>query len=109
MSKRKVKYHKIIKEWNEASKIEVWNGIKDNFIYGFLAAILIVATTLRNDLIVLTSFVMYYYFVGRIINRPKYITDLGKLVVFPIPSALGAFTGYKLGYILLTVIHNVQK
>jgi len=52
---------------------------------------------------------MYYYFVGRIINRPKYITDLGKLVVFPIPSALGAFTGYKLGYILLTVIHNVQK
>jgi len=37
---------------------------------------------------------------GRIVNRPKYVTDLGKLIVFPIPSALGAFTGYKLGYFI---------
>jgi len=38
---------------------------------------------------------------GRIVNRPKYVTDLGKLIVFPVPSALGAFAGYKLSYILL--------
>jgi hypothetical protein len=37
---------------------------------------------------------------GRIVNRPKYVTDLGKLIVFPIPSALGAFTGYKLSYLI---------
>jgi len=106
MSKKKIKYHKIIREWNEASKKEVWEGIRDNFIYRFLAAMLIVATASRNDMVVLFSFVMYYYFVGRIINRPKYITDLGKLVVFPIPSAIGAFTGYKLSYILLTLLHH---
>jgi hypothetical protein len=41
---------------------------------------------------------------GMIVNRPRYITDLGKLIVFPIPSALGAFTGYKLAYILSAYI-----
>jgi hypothetical protein len=41
---------------------------------------------------------------GRIVNRPKYVTELGKLIVFPIPSALGAFTGYKLSYFLLQFI-----
>jgi hypothetical protein len=44
---------------------------------------------------------------GKIVNRPKYVTDLGKLVVFPIPSALGAFAGYKLSYILIQLIHNL--
>jgi hypothetical protein len=29
---------------------------------------------------------------------------LGKLIVFPIPSALGAFTGYKLSYIFLQIM-----
>jgi hypothetical protein len=41
---------------------------------------------------------------GTIVNRPKYVTDLGKLIVFPIPTALGAFTGYKLAYILTLYI-----
>jgi hypothetical protein len=41
---------------------------------------------------------------GKIVNRPKYVTDLGKLIVFPIPSALGAFMGYKLSYIVLQII-----
>jgi hypothetical protein len=29
------------------------------------------------------------------------VTDLGKLIVFPIPSTLGAFAGYKLSYYFL--------
>ena len=45
---------------------------------------------------------------GRIVNRPKYVTDLGKLVVFPIPSALGAFTGYKLSYLLIQTTNQWQ-
>ena len=36
MSTRKTKVHKIIKEWNEASPKEVWEGTRDNFIFGFL-------------------------------------------------------------------------
>jgi hypothetical protein len=41
---------------------------------------------------------------GKIVNRPKYVTKLGQMIVFPIPSALGAFTGYKLSYIILQLI-----
>ena len=41
---------------------------------------------------------------GKIVNRPKYVTDLGKKIMFPIPSALGAFTGYKLSYILIELL-----
>jgi hypothetical protein len=45
---------------------------------------------------------------GKIVNRPKYITDLGKKIMFPIPSALGAFTGYKLSYLLLALINDIK-
>jgi hypothetical protein len=43
---------------------------------------------------------------GRIVNRPKYVTELGKLIVFPIPSAIGAFTGYKVSVVILDYIKN---
>jgi len=58
----------------------------------------------RTDLAVLLGYLAYYAFMGRIVNRPKYVTELGKLIVFPIPSALGAFMGYKLSYFLLQFI-----
>jgi hypothetical protein len=41
---------------------------------------------------------------GKIVNRPKYVTELGKKIMFPIPSALGAFAGYKLSYLLLNYL-----
>jgi len=52
------------------------------------------------DLAVLIAYLAYYFYVGRIVNRPKYVTELGKLIVFPIPTTLGAFSGYKLSYFL---------
>jgi hypothetical protein len=103
--KKQPTYKKIIKEWNEATPIEVWEGVRDNFIFGFLGAILVVFIATRTDLAVLIGYFVYYFFMGRIVNRPKYVTNLGKLIVFPIPSALGAFTGYKLSYILLQLIN----
>jgi hypothetical protein len=44
---------------------------------------------------------------GRIVNRPKYVTELGKLIVFPIPSAIGAFSGYKLSLIVITYLQKI--
>lgn len=102
--KKHSKYKKIIKEWNEATPFEIWEGVRDNFIFGFLGAILVVFIATRTDVAVFGGYVTYYMFMGRIVNRPKYITDLGKLIVFPIPSALGAFSGYKLSYLLLNLI-----
>lgn len=95
------KVNKIVKEYKNATRAEIWEGIRDNFIYGFLGAIIVVFIATKTDLAVLGGYLIYYFYVGRIVNRPKYITDLGKLIVFPVPSALGAFTGYKLSYFLL--------
>ena len=100
----KAKFKKIVKEYNSASTKEVWEGVRDNFTFGFLGATLVVFIATRTDIAVLMGYLIYYFFMGKIVNRPKYVTDLGRLIVFPIPSALGAFTGYKLSYILLHLI-----
>jgi len=107
MKKQKAQFQKIIKEYKDASPQEVWEGVRDNFIFGFLAAILVVFIATKTDIAVLIGYVIYYFFLGRIVNRPKYVTDLGKMIVFPIPSALGAFTGYKLSYVLLELIKSI--
>jgi hypothetical protein len=94
------KFKKIVKEYNEATTMEIFEGLRDNFIFGFLGAILVVFIVKRIDIAVLAGYLVYYFFMGRIVNRPKYVTSLGKMIVFPIPSALGAYTGYKLAYYL---------
>jgi hypothetical protein len=101
----KTKYRKIIKEWNEATTKEILEGVRDNFIFGFLGAILVVFISTRTDIAVLIGYLVYYAYMGRIVNRPKYVTDLGKLIVFPIPSAIGAFTGYKLSLTIITYLN----
>ena len=103
-TKKPSRYKRIYVEYKNASNQEVWEGVRDNFTFGFLGAILVVFIATRTDLAVLLGYLAYYAFMGRIVNRPKYVTELGKLIVFPIPSALGAFVGYKLSYFLLQFI-----
>ena len=100
----KKQFQKLVKEYKEATFKEVWEGVRDNFIFGFLGATIVVFISTRTDIMVLVGYLCYYFFMGRIVNRPKYVTDLGKLIVFPIPSALGAFTGYKLSLILQSLL-----
>jgi hypothetical protein len=100
----RVTVNKIVKEYKNATTQEIWEGIRDNFTFGFIGATLVVFISTRTDIAVLFGYIIYYYFMGTIVNRPKYVTDLGKMIVFPIPSALGAFAGYKLSYILLQMI-----
>lgn len=104
--KKKTKLQQIVKDWHAATLAEVWEGVRDNFLFGFIGATLVVFIATRTDAAVLVGYVTYYFFMGRIVNRPKYVTDLGKLVVFPIPSALGAFTGYKVSYLLIQFINQ---
>lgn len=107
MSAKKTKIHKIIKEWNEATTKEIFEGVRDNFIFGFLGAILVVFISTRTDIAVFIGYLVYYMYMGRIVNRPKYVTDLGKLIVFPIPSTIGAYTGYKLSLTIITYIQSL--
>jgi hypothetical protein len=100
----KTKTQKIYKEWKDATRFEIWEGVRDNFIFGLISATLIVFIATKTDIAVLVGYITYYFFMGKIVNRPKYVTDLGKLIVFPIPSALGAFSGFKLSYYLLDLL-----
>jgi hypothetical protein len=102
---RKTKYKQIVKEWKEASRKEIWDAMKDNFIFGFIGATLVVFIATKTDMAVLIGYFTYYFMMGKIVNRPKYVTELGKKIMFPVPSALGAFTGYKLSYILLQLLN----
>ena len=96
---------KVVKEYKESPKKEVWlDGVLYNFIYGFLGAVIIVALTLKIDIAVLLAYLIYYFFLGKVVNRPKYVTSLGKFIIFPIPTAIGAFIGYKVTPILITLL-----
>jgi len=108
MNKTRELHKKIIKEINEATPYEVWEGVRDNFLFGFIGATLVVFIATQTDIAVLLGYIVYYFFMGKIVNRPKYVTDLGKMIVFPIPSALGAFSGYKLSLILINWITNLN-
>jgi hypothetical protein len=105
-AKKITSINKIVKEYKDATQAEIWEGVRDNFIYGFISATLVVFIATRVDFAVLVSYLVYYSYLGRIVNRPKYVTDLGKLIVFPIPSALGAFTGYKISYFIINYLAN---
>lgn len=107
MKKQRAQIQKIVKEYKDATPLEIWEGVRDNFIFGFLAAILVVFIATKTDIAVLLGYLAYYFFLGRIVNRPKYVTDLGKLIVFPIPSTLGAFAGYKISYIFLGMLKTL--
>ena len=104
MKKQRAQIQKIVKEYKDATQYEIWENVLVNFTFGFIGATIVVFIATRTDIAVLLGYITYYYFMGKIVNRPKYVTDLGKMIVFPIPSALGAFTGYKLSFILLELI-----
>ena len=104
LKRNRKSFEKIAKEYKDATLYEIWEGCRDNFIFGFIGATLVVFIATQTDLAVLLGYIIYYFFMGKIVNRPKYVTDLGKKIVFPIPSALGAFAGYKLSYVLLELL-----
>jgi hypothetical protein len=87
---------KIQKEYRETPSKEIWEAIFENSLYGFLGSIIVVFISNQIDIAVLIAYMTYYFFVGKVVNRPKYVTSLGKFIVFPVPAALGAFIGYKL-------------
>ena len=88
----------IRKEFKEANLKEVRYAIIENFFLGFSGAIIVPFIALRIDIAVLIGYMLHYFYISKVINRPKYTTSLAKFILFPIPTALGGFTGYKLAY-----------
>ena len=84
MKKSKIQYQRIVKEWKEATITEIWEAARDNFIFGFIGATLVVFIATKIDLAVLLGYISYYFFMGKIVNRPKSVTYLGLLTILPI-------------------------
>ena len=91
---------KIQEEYRQTSTSELSKAVLDNFLFGLLGAILVVFIAERVDILVLLGYMIYYFFLGRVVNRAKYVTTLGKFIVFPVPTALSDIGGYKLAYYL---------
>jgi len=89
---------KIISEFKEAKPKEISYAIWENFFFGFSGAIIVPFIALRMDLAVLCGYLIHYFYISKVINRPKYTTSLAKFILFPIPTAFGGFTGYKIAY-----------
>ena len=96
---------KIQREYREASGYEIRAAVFENALYGFLGSIIVVFITTRIDIAVLLGYLCYYFFLSKVVNRPKYVTSLGKFILFPIPTSIGAFIGYKLaGYLSMYIM-----
>ncbi len=65
------------------------------FIYGLLANTIAIFMMQRREEFILLNLIAYYTLVSVIINR-KYETMLGKFILFPLASTIGAYIGYKL-------------
>jgi len=99
-TEKKMGIKKISQEYREADKKEVRGAIFENFIFGFSGAIIVPFIALRIDIAVLMAYMFHYFYISRVINRPKYVTSLAKFILFPIPTAFGGFAGYKLAYFI---------
>ena len=97
---------KIRTEFKEASLKEVRYAIIENFFVGFSGAIIVPFIALRMDIAVLIGYLIHYFYISKVINRPKYTTSLAKFILFPIPTAFGGFTGYKIAYFVSQYLTN---
>jgi len=87
-------------EYLETPKKEIGNAVLENTIYGFLGSVIVVFIANQIDIAVLLGYMTYYFFLGKVVNRPKYVTKIGKFILFPLPTALGAFCGYKIASVI---------
>ena len=89
---------KIRREFKEANPKEIRYAVMENFFFGLSGAMIVPFVALRMDIAVLIGYMIHYFYISKVINRPKYTTSLAKFILFPIPTALGGFLGYKLAY-----------
>jgi hypothetical protein len=107
MIKRSKGLERLKSEYRETPSSELRWAVVENYFYGLLGSVIFVFVSYKIDIAVLIGYMIYYFYLSRVINRPKYVTSLGKFIVFPVPTALGAFSGYKIaGYLSIFLMRN---
>lgn len=95
---------KMRKEYVNTPRKEITEAILENSIYGFLGSVIVVFVSKGIDIAVLIGYLAHFFFLGKVVNRPKYVTSIGKFILFPIPTAMGAFVGYKIATLISHLI-----
>tara|TARA_R100001377_G_C3085284_1_gene73837 strand:- start:123 stop:425 length:303 start_codon:yes stop_codon:yes gene_type:complete len=95
---------RVQQEYKEALPGEITNAVIENFLFGLSGALIVPFIAVRFDVAVLICYMIHYFYISKVINRPKYVTSLAKFILFPIPTALGGFTGYKIAYLLSNLL-----
>ena len=98
------KLKRIQHEYKEALPGEIPNAVVENFLFGLSGAVIVPFIAVRFDVAVLICYMIHYFYISKVINRPKYVTSLAKFILFPIPTALGGFVGYKIAYLLSNLL-----
>jgi hypothetical protein len=75
-----------------------------NFCWGFSANSVVVFMSRNADIAVLLNFLVYYLLISYIVNREKYETRLGKFIILPGSSAVGAYCGYKFAQFIASIL-----
>lgn len=84
------------------AKTSVWEVAQHamvNFMYGLFSGLVITAVSSNQDVLIVLSYYGLKQVEGKILNRNKYTTKLGKNYIFPIPSLVGFMLGYNLSLI----------
>lgn len=94
----------LTEEYRKEDKKEVWSHVGQNYLYGLIHASLIVFVASGSTPLTALGYLIFFLYLSKTLNRPKYVTSLGKFIVFPFPAAAGAVSGKLLVDTLLTAL-----
>lgn len=94
---------KMLKHYIE-NKSEVRKAFRQNYMYGFSGVMVPVAVWMENVIILGLALLTFYMMLSTIVNREKYITNMGKYFYFPVPAMLGGVSAYTLGEFIKQII-----
>lgn len=75
---------------------EVLQHVWVNFLYGLFSGLVITAVSIGFDYLIVFAYYGLKQVEGKILNRNKYTSRLGKNIIFPFPSLIGFILGYKI-------------
>lgn len=93
-----------VKSHVREEKSNIKRAFVQNFSYGFTGVMIPVSVFIGNIFIILFSLYIFYSVLSMVVNREKYVTNLGKYFYFPFPAMLGGTSAYYLGELIKNLI-----
>lgn len=89
-----------IADAKDVTWLEILQHSLVNFLFGFTSSVVIISLTLGYWWVILLAYYLHKQIEGKILNRNKYVTKLGKNWIFPIPSTIGFLLGWYISQLI---------